>query len=255
MRLDTDTLQLRGVAPDTWSWESVRLVALDEDEARGSDATTQAEAVPAAPVLTETAVFNAGSHTFTLTLNWTLPDAGTAPILGYVVYSRSGNGVTVPTVAQLTTTTRTSSGVFDTTFGVTAYNAWGASALSNLAYIATPTHVVPSLTARWVVDAHPTLGIRIGWGEVPAQGGEPVATQYIIYRQHPLTGDWDQAYLASPGTTHYVDYSDYAQSAALGLNYRATSVGWWGESTPSGSVNPGPQVLPPPGPDNPYDGT
>lgn len=252
VRFGSDRLPITRVAPNVYHWEPIPI--WEERPAT----TTSSVVGPAAPVLTGTLVYQAGLP-FYADLDWTAPAAGDLPILGYLLYRVAGNGDTTPTaVLAATGTTRSyndlTSSADGYTYGVTAYTAREESAMSNLVFLQQPDHVVPTMSARTIRNIAFSVGIRLGWGAIVAEGGEPAATGFLIYRRHPITLVFQQLVIVGSGsTTHHADYSDISQSNDC--QYYATSTGWWGESSPSAIVTGHPGTLPPPGPDNPYDET
>jgi uncharacterized protein (TIGR02217 family) len=256
VRFDSDRLPITRVAPNVYTWDSIKLW---EERPAGANSDEAAPVVgPAAPVLSGDLVY-VEDLPFYADLSWTAPASGDLPILGYLLYRRPGNGETEPVLALAATgTTRVyqdmTSSAEGYTYGVTAYTAREQSAMSNLVFLQQPDHVVPSLTARTVLGgaAGPNPVIRLGWGTPPPTGGETGPVNYYIYRRHPVTLVFTLYIIVDGGLTHIL--ADDGIDQSNDCVYYATSVGWWGESAPSTHVTGHPGTLPPSGPDNPYDG-
>lgn len=183
-----------------------------------------------------------------ITLGWSVPESNGAQIIGYRLYRTPGTGTKV-LLASLT-----GNGYVDTavlagvnyTYMVTALNAFGEGAPSNLMVLRTSQQVAPSVD----VPAEPYLSTATGgntsvsllWN-VPSDTGDGPITGYNVYRgTSPLAV---QLLVSVPaGTTTYVD-----GTAVFGTTYYycVSALNQWGESEPSRVLSASLIVLAVPG--------
>ncbi len=198
--------------------------------ANGENATVTATpgTAPGAPTL------NGQVAVDRVTLGWSVPENNGYPVVGYRLYRTPGTGTRV-LLASLT-----GNGYVDTavlagvnyTYMVTALNAFGEGAPSNLMVLRTSQEVSPSVE----VPAEPYLSSATGgntsisllWN-VPSDSGDGPITGYNIYRgTSPLAAELLVSVPA--GSTTYVD-----GAVVYGTTYYywVSAVNQWGESEPS----------------------
>lgn len=197
---------------------------------RGENAT--AEATPG--TVPGAATLNGQATVERISLGWSVPDNGGSPVIGYRLYRTPGTGSTV-LLASLTGTTYIDTVVLagvNYTYMVTAFNAFGEGAPSNLIIISTKEQESPSVD----VPAEPYLSSATGgnasitllWN-VPSDIGDGAITGYNVYRgTSPLAA---QLLVSVPaGTTTYVD-----GTVVYGTTYYywVSALNQWGESEPS----------------------
>lgn len=180
------------------------------------------------------ATLNGQASVERISLGWSVPADGGSPVIGYRLYRTPGTGSTV-LLASLTGTTYIDTVVLagvNYTYMVTAFNAFGEGAPSNIIVLSTKEQDSPSVD----VPAEPYFSSATGgnasisllWN-VPSDTGDGAITGYNIYRgTSPLSA---QLLVSVPaGTTSYVD-----GTVVYGTTYYywVSALNQWGESEPS----------------------
>ncbi len=216
----TDTGLENGV---TYTYRVHCFIGISDGENASVDATPGK--VPNAPTLNGQVALDR------ITLGWSVPNDGGSTIIGYRLYRTPGTGTKV-LLASLTGTEFVDTTVLmgvNYTYMVTAFNAFGEGAPSNIKVLRTSQQTAPATD----VPAEPYFSSAVGgntsisllWN-VPSDTGDGPITGYNVYRgTSPLAS---QLLVSVPaGTTTYVDGATVYGTTYY---YWVSALNQWGES-------------------------